>query len=97
MTSAAVIKDLLFLLEKRKSIAVYVMRTIRYLYDTINNRREEIQLQDLGLSTDCELEKIWAGDTEHGACVLHVLYTRKGHGHVLASYTMNETFLKKCG
>ena len=92
VTSAAVIKDLLFLLEKRKAIAAYVMREI-----IGGNRREEIQLQDLGLSTDCEPEKIWAGDTEHGACVLHVLYTIKGHGHALASYTLKETFLKKCG
>ena len=94
MTSAAVIKDLLFLLEKRKAIAVYD-RMLTNCYG--NNRQEEIQLQDLGLSTDCELEKIWAGDTEHGAYILHVLYSSKGYGHALASYTINETFLKKCG
>ena len=102
VTSAAVMKKVLFLLENGKTIAVYSMED-PYRYDKTkrvsvdaNNRMSEIHLQDLGLTTDCELQKIWAGDTERRTYILHVLYTRTGHGNALASYSVDEKFLANC-
>ena len=41
-------------------------------------------------------KKSGQGDTESGAYILHVLYMRAGHGHVLASYTMDAKFMANC-
>ena len=91
--------EVLFLLENGKTVAVYNMEAPKkykgnYLKE--NNRMGEIHLQDMGLTTDCELQKIWAGDTGSSAYILHVLYMCAGHGKKLASYLVDETFLANC-
>ena len=103
MISAAVMKKILFLLVNDTTIAVYAMKkqTSRrwngheYYKETVDNLMNGIDLQDLGLTTDCELQRIWAGDTESGTYILHVLY-QKGQDKMLASYNMDKDFLKKC-
>ena len=96
MLSAAVMKKVLFLLVNEKTIAVYAMKNKYNIVDRImDNRVDEINLQDLGLTTDCKLQRIWAGDTESGTYLLHVLY-EKEQDKTLASYNMNKNFLKKC-
>ena len=97
MISAAVMKKLLFLLVSETTIAVYAMknRTEGTGYYKQNNRMNEIHPQDLGLTTDCNLLRIWAGDTETETYILHVLY-QKGQDNTLASYNMDKDFLKKC-
>ena len=91
------------MLENGKAIAVYAMEHPITKYDAtkgkdvhIGNCISEIHLRDLGLTTDCELQKIWAGETESGTYILHVLYSRTGHGNVLASYTVDDKFLANC-
>ena len=97
VSNAAAMKDFQLLLENGKTIAVYVIRSSCSTWGfDVDNRVNEIHLQDLGLTTDCELQKIWAGDAESGGYILHVLYTRTGHGHGLASYAVDEKFLAKC-
>ena len=92
IVSAAVMKKVLFLLVNEKTIAVYAMEMRKKWngrYDeTVDNRMNEINLQDLGLATDCKLQRIWAGDTESETCVLHVLYQRE-QDKILTSYNMN--------
>ena len=99
MISAAVMKKVLFLLVNETTIAVYVMKertewSGRY-YKTIDNRKNEINLQDLGLTTDCDFQKIWAGDTTSETYILHVL-CQQGQNKILVSYNVNTKFLEKC-
>ena len=103
MISAAVMKKVLFLLVNETTIVLYVMKKrINYNvffnnndHEDMANRMNEIHLQDLGLTMDCKLQRIWAGGTESGIYMLHVLY-QKGHDKILASYNMDKDFLKRC-
>ena len=99
MTSAVVMMRVLFLLENGKTIAVYNVeepgKDAKGSYVKENNRMSEIHLQDMGLATDCELQKIWAGE-DGSKSFLHVLYMHTGHGNMLASYTVDQTFLENC-
>ena len=99
MISATVIKEVLFLLVNETTIAVYDMNERTEWnghYDVaVDNQMYKIHLQDLGLTTNCELQKIWAGDRESATYMLHVLY-QKGQDKILVSYSVNKNFLEKC-
>ena len=94
-------KKVLFLLVNETTVVVYVIRTQCNLFragfghEIMENRMNKIHLPDLGLTTDCKLQRIWAGDTETETYILHVLY-QKGQDKMLASYNMNKDFLKRC-
>ena len=101
MISAAVMKKVLFLLVNETTIAVYTMKErifwtgIYHVAADVNNEISKIHLQDLGLTTDCKLQKIWAGDTKSETYILHVLY-QKEQDKILVSYNVNKKFLEKC-
>ena len=97
--SGAVMKKVLFLLVDglERTIAVYAMKERRdsWSNETINNQMNGISLAGLGLTKDCKCQRIWAGDTESGTYILHVLY-QKGRDKILASYNVDEEFLEYC-
>ena len=97
--SAAVMKKVLFLLVNGTTIAAYDMKESTEWnghYDVaVDNQMNEIHLQDLGLTSGYELQKIWAGDTESETYILHVL-CQKGQDKILVSYNVNKTFLEEC-
>ena len=87
-------KKVLFLLENETTIDVYAMRTRSNGRYNLDNQMNKIHLQDLGLTTDCKLQKIWAGDTKSETYILHALY-QMGQDKVLVSYNVNKNFLEK--
>lgn len=102
MTSAAVLNNIILMLEEHTdTIAVcqYIQgreyTSVKH-YDTYLKYVTICSLDkaDLGLDPNCKLQRIWGGDEALGVSVLHVLYTRDGEDHYLASYTMMEEFYK---